>query len=146
MSHTQNLHTQSLPHAAGCFPNTLTPRDPGHVPLKAGAFLFAGILASLSAVFAIVEYSSRDLKDALARIETQFDSRLNRLETRFDQRFDRIESQVQALDRKVDRLEIRLDKVQASIAPKRREHAGEQAGQHAAQQTGQQGDLQAPTR
>lgn len=123
-------HPQGHVHTAGDFPHTLTPRDPGHLPLKVGALLFAGVLTSLSAVFAIVEYSGRDLKDALVRIETQFDNRLGRLETKFDQRFDRLEAQVHALDRKVDRLEVRLDKVEAFIAPK----------------TGQPADTRAQTR
>lgn len=134
-------HPQGHVHTAGDFPHTLTPRDPGHLPLKVGALLFAGVLTSLSAVFAIVEYSGRGLKDALLRIEThfdgrldrletQFDNRLGRLETKFDQRFDRLEAQVHALDRKVDRLEVRLDKVEAFIAPK----------------TGQPADTRAQTR
>lgn len=135
-----------MSHAAACFPPApqpasppLNPRDPDHLTLRAGALIFGGIIVSLSAIFAIMEYSNRDLRLGLSRLENKFDrfeqhverrfermdQRFERIDQRFermDQRFVAIESKVDVLNRKVDGIQIelthtnrRLDKVEQQV-------------------------------
>jgi len=94
------------------------PRDPDHYTIKAGAMIFCGILMSLTAIFAVVEFSNRDLKDAFVRMDEKVERKFDHLNAKIDA----VDRKVDTVDRKVDGLQIemthvkhRLDKVEQGL-------------------------------
>ncbi|MFC4422056.1 hypothetical protein [Cupriavidus pampae] len=98
--------------------HTGAPRDPDHYTIKAGAMIFCGILMSLTAIFAVVEFSNRDLKDAFVRLDDKLEKKFELIDKRFElieKKFERIDLKLDALDRKIEAVDRKVDGLQIEV-------------------------------